>query len=174
MSSRSKPITIVGGGLAGLTLGIGLRRHNIPVTLWEAGRYPRHRVCGEFVSGRGQDVLGRFGLFEEFTRAGAILSATASFFFGNAKSPTRRVNPPALCLSRYRMDELLAESFRRTGGELHENSRWLDQANAEATVWTTGRRLQPLEQGCRWFGLKVHARGVQLEPDLEMHVFRDG
>jgi len=48
-----KPITIVGGGLAGLTLGIGLRQRGVPVTIWEAGKYPRHRVCGEFISGNG-------------------------------------------------------------------------------------------------------------------------
>jgi len=32
-----KPITIVGGGLAGLTLGIGLRQRGLPVTLWRPG-----------------------------------------------------------------------------------------------------------------------------------------
>ena len=55
-------ITIVGGGLAGLTLGIGLLQRGVPVTVWEAGRYPRHRVCGEFISGRGSASLARLGL----------------------------------------------------------------------------------------------------------------
>jgi 2-polyprenyl-6-methoxyphenol hydroxylase-like FAD-dependent oxidoreductase len=54
MATSTKPITIVGGGLAGLTLGIGLRRRGVPAALWEAGHYPRHRVCGEFICGRGQ------------------------------------------------------------------------------------------------------------------------
>ncbi len=56
------PVTIVGGGLAGLTLGIALRQHNVPVQLHESGHYPRHRVCGEFISGHGQASLERLGL----------------------------------------------------------------------------------------------------------------
>ena len=58
-----KPITIIGGGLAGLTLGIGLRRRGIPATILEMGDYPRHRLCGEFISGGGRQVLERLGLF---------------------------------------------------------------------------------------------------------------
>ena len=48
--AMTQPVTIIGGGLAGLTLGIGLRQRNVPVTIREAGQYPRHRVCGEFIS----------------------------------------------------------------------------------------------------------------------------
>ena len=82
-----KPITIIGGGLAGLTLGIGLRQQGIPVTVWEAGRYPRHRACGEFISGRGPDVLVRLGLVDSFRRAGSVLARTAAFYLGRAGSP---------------------------------------------------------------------------------------
>ena len=52
----SRTITIAGGGLAGLPLGIGLRRRGVPVTLLEAGTYPRHRVCGEFICGVADDL----------------------------------------------------------------------------------------------------------------------
>src|SRR5262249_29714111 len=75
-----KPITIIGGGLAGLTLGIGLRRQGIPATIWEAGHYPRHRVCGEFISGDGQDSLKRLGLWEHIVEAGASVARTSAFF----------------------------------------------------------------------------------------------
>ena len=40
-----KPITIIGGGLAGLTLGILLRREKCPVTVHEAGSYPNIRFA---------------------------------------------------------------------------------------------------------------------------------
>ena len=101
-----KPISIVGGGLAGLTLGIGLRQRRIPVTVWEAGGYPRHRVCGEFISGRGQAVLSRLGLRALFLEAGATGAPDAVFFEGKRASPNRPVDPPALCLSRFTMDTL--------------------------------------------------------------------
>ena len=43
-------LTIAGGGLAGLSLGIALRSRGVPVRVIEAASYPRHRVCGEFIS----------------------------------------------------------------------------------------------------------------------------
>src|SRR5215510_8437076 len=98
---RFKPITIVGGGLAGLTLGIGLRQRGIPVTIYEAGHYPRHRVCGEFISGRGQEALARMGLTDPFVRAGAIEARTGAFYVGAARTAVRPLPRPALCLSRY-------------------------------------------------------------------------
>ena len=166
---RLKPISIVGGGLAGLTCGIGLRQRGVAVTIWEAGRYPRHRVCGEFISGHGQDVLTRLGLMELFTQAGAIFSNTARFFLGTASSPVRRLEQPAVSLSRFKMDALLAERFRALGGELLENSRWHGDERAEGLILANGRRLQPVERGWRWFGLKAHAGHLQLAADLEMH-----
>ena len=180
----AKPITIVGGGLAGLTLGIGLRRQGVPVTVWEAGHYPRHRVCGEFISGRGQETLTRLGLRELLERAGAVSAGTAAFFSATRSAPPRSLPARAICLSRFVMDELLANEFQKLGGELRVGQRWpagevhasggLDRLKSElqpeGIVRATGRRLQRKENGSRWFGLKVHARKVPLIADLEMHV----
>ena len=82
-----KPITIIGGGLAGLALGIGLRLRGIPVTVYEATHYPRHRVCGEFISGRGQQVLRELGLEDVLREAGAIPATTAMFRIHKTASP---------------------------------------------------------------------------------------
>lgn len=183
-----KPITIVGGGLAGLTLGIGLRRREVPVTVWEAGHYPRHRVCGEFISGRGQETLSRLGLRELLENAGAVSAATAAFFSTTRSSPPRPLPSHAICLSRYTMDHVLAVEFKKLGGELHEGQRWSSagvhasactdrlkpELQPEGLVRATGRRAQATENGTRWFGLKVHARNVELTADLEMHVLPRG
>jgi 2-polyprenyl-6-methoxyphenol hydroxylase-like FAD-dependent oxidoreductase len=171
--ASSRPITIVGGGLAGLTLGIGLRQQDIPVAVWEAGNYPRHRVCGEFISGNGPSVLRRLGLEKLFREAGAIEADTATFISGANRSPVRKLPMPALCLSRYSMDALLAGEFRKCGGVLHRGQRWRSNGEDEGVVHASGREPHPTENGWRWFGLKAHAKNVNLSADLEMHVSAD-
>ena len=168
-----KPIQIVGGGLAGLTLGIALRKKEIPVTVFEVGNYPRHRVCGEFVSGRGLEILDALGLKKQFLDAGATGAHSAIFFSGNSKSPVRQLPSPALCLSRFVMDKLLADEFQKLGGELRTGARWQSEFG-EGIIRASGRQLRPVENGWRWFGLKAHARNVSPDADLEMHVFKNG
>jgi len=159
----------VGGGLAGLTLGIGLRQRDVPVIVWEAGRYPRHRVCGEFISGAGLDVLRKLGLLEELFRAGARSAGTVSLFSARLISRPMRLPHPAVCLSRFLLNHLLAQHFCKMGGELRENKRWHRQQASEGIVLSNGRRVQSDLNGWRWIGLKAHARGVTLDADLEMH-----
>ena len=169
-----KPITVVGGGLAGLTLGIGLRQRGIPVTVWEAGKYPRHRVCGEFISGRGQGVLTRLGLREKIMQNGAISARTTAFFSQKMASKICVLPEPAWSVSRFVLDDLLAREFRDLGGELHENERWRGTEFAEGMICATGRRAKSVADNWRWFGLKIHARNVPLTADLEMHVSPNG
>lgn len=157
-----------------MTLGIGLRQRNVPVTIYEAGHYPRHRVCGEFISGRGLEVLARMGLRERFLQVGATFARTAAFVLGQRNSPVRPLPEPALCLSRYKLDETLAADFRGAGGELLENQRYRDGDWSGGVVRASGRRLQNADADWRWLGLKVHAGEVCLEADLEMHGLRHG
>ena len=135
-----KSITIIGGGLAGLTLGIGLRRRGVPATIWEAGGYPRHRVCGEFISGRGQMVLERLGLWSEAGTSRRVLCATALFICGKNRSPIRRLGTPALCVSRYMLDALLAETFEQLGGDLRATRAGPVEDADEGMVQAGGRR----------------------------------
>ena len=164
----AQPITIIGGGLAGLTLGIGLRQHGVPVTVREAGRYPRHRVCGEFISGGGQSSLARLGLLGGLQNAGAGAATSAAFFAGKAMGAARRLPAPALCVSRFVLDAWLAREFQQLGGDLRSGARWAGEYGA-GVVRASGRRVEPGAGGWRLFGLKVHARGVTLDADLEMH-----
>jgi flavin-dependent dehydrogenase len=169
-----KPIQIIGGGLAGLTLGIALRQREIPVTIREAGHYPRHRVCGEFISGRGQATLMRLNLCELLNRSGAVSAQIAASFSATRSSPPRRLPSPAICLSRYTLDYELAKKFRELGGELLEDNRAPVEIIGEGIVRATGRRTKVEPDGSRWFGVKIHARNVPLTADLEMHFSPQG
>jgi len=90
----------------------------VPVTIHEAGHYPRHRVCGEFISGRGQATLARLGLRELLHQAGAVSAQTAAFFSATRSTGPQPLPSAALCLSRFRLDAALAEKFQKLGGEL--------------------------------------------------------
>jgi menaquinone-9 beta-reductase len=171
--SAARQITIVGGGLAGLTLGIALRQRGLPVTIWEAGRYPRHRVCGEFICGRGRAMLASLGLNEILSEAGAQEAKTACFFAGRTAGPVRSLPETALCLSRFTLDATLANHFRALGGELREGSCWQESATREGIVQANGRRPQTKPEDWRWFGVKAHARNVTLAADLEVHLAPD-
>lgn len=166
-----KSITIVGGGLAGLTLGIGLRQRGVAATVHEAGSYPRHRVCGEFISGRGQAALEQLGLLADLKGKG--IAANDAAFYAGEKCIHHKLPEPALSISRYELDASLAAKFRKLGGDLKTSERWTS-GFGDGVVRATGRRAQTSSTDGRWFGLKCHATGVELEADLEMHIVPNG
>ncbi|HMJ90457.1 MAG TPA: hypothetical protein VK530_11600 [Candidatus Acidoferrum sp.] len=166
-----KPIHIIGGGLAGLTLGIALRQRDVPVTVSEAGEYPRHRVCGEFISGDGLHVLRRLEIDKIIFDAGARAASTAAFAATKRLIAPKSLPANALCISRFILDGSLANHFVKLGGTLHTRTRVSEPLTSEGVVFATGRRPQAVDgEGLRWFGLKAHARRVQLDADLEMHI----
>ncbi len=109
-----KEITLIGGGLAGLTLGIALRQNDVPVTLVEAGRYPRHRVCGEFISGAGAEILQALGV-SELQHGSMQAAAECAFFSPKRMLMKHRLPTQALTVSRFHLDICISESPSGTG-----------------------------------------------------------
>ena len=158
--------------MAGLALGIALRKNDVPVKIIEAGRYPRHRVCGEFISGAGMQMLRHCELGELLGRV--MKPATDSAFFAaNRLLARRRLPKAALTVSRFHLDAALADAFCKLGGDLRTGERWGASNFHDGIVCAMGRRAHPVANGWRWFGLKIHARRVELDADLEMHVARN-
>ena len=50
IANRKSQILIIGAGPAGASLAIRLARQNFAVVLIEREKFPRHKLCGEFVS----------------------------------------------------------------------------------------------------------------------------
>ena len=128
-----KTVTIAGGGLAGLSLGVALRERGVPVIVHEAGSYPRHRVCGEFVSGVSSGTLETLGVEPVFREARRLHT---SAWFRNGRCLLRAELPEAaMGLSRHQLDRRLAERFVAAGGALRTHSRKKPDP-AEGFAWT--------------------------------------
>jgi flavin-dependent dehydrogenase len=161
-------VHITGGGLAGLSLGIALRRADVPVTLFEAGSYPRHRVCGEFVSGLTVPEWSELGLADVIAKA--VRHDDAAWFCRDKIACIVRLPEPALAMSRYDLDAALAGKFCSSGGELRCGDRLSPVPSGEGWVIASGRaRGRP-----RWLGLKAHYHGLDLAAGLEMHLGTSG
>ena len=163
MEGLIHPVTVAGGGLAGLSLGIALVRRGVRVTLHEAGKYPRHRVCGEFISGVSEETLSRLGIsgcFHDAVRIGG------SRWF-DASGPIAGLPVTGMGISRWVLDQRLQVEFANSGGDLKTGSRI---SPGEGVVWAAGRVRTEGE----WIGAKCHVRGLSLDADLEMHIGSNG
>lgn len=160
-------MTIAGGGLAGLSLAAGLRLRNVPVSLHEAGSYPRHRVCGEFISGVNESTLDALGIAACLSDARrhrqlAWMRAGDTIYEGELPDP-------ALGISRYRLDQRLRDRVVDLGGVVNEQSR-MPRIASEGLVWATGR----FPQRGGWIGLKCHFDDLPMVAGLEMHLGENG
>lgn len=161
----TRTVEIAGGGLAGLALGLGLRRAGVPVVLHEAGGYPRHRVCGEFMTGLSATTRDRLGL-DPFLQD-APRHREAAWFRGGRLIRHQLLDTPAVAISRHALDRRLAEALARAGGEVRVGSRLPLDTAPEGRVFATGRRA---DTGSPWIGLKIHVCGLTLDRPLEMHL----
>ncbi len=156
-------ITIAGGGLTGLSLAIALRHHQVPVTLHEAGTYPRHRVCGEFISGVSKQTLEDLRIDHLLEDAGRLSSMR--WFYQNKHLRDESLPEPALGISRHRLDYRLLAEAEKLGAIVIQKSRFQAQLEQDGTVWAAGRR--PIKG--KWLGLKAHVRNLPTSSHLEMH-----
>lgn len=159
-----RPIEIIGAGLAGLALGNALRRDEIPVTLYEAGTLPRHRVCGEFICGRGGDALHALGLGH--TLRDAAQHRSTLWTVHGRKTLQHDLPSPALGISRFTLDRRLVENFREANGQLHTDTRRKSTAPQAGVAHCHGRQAAKSD----WIGLKVHCQNLTTEADLELHL----
>ncbi|MFT5881747.1 MAG: flavin-dependent dehydrogenase [Crocinitomicaceae bacterium] len=157
-----KEIQIIGGGLAGLSLGIALRGKGVPVVLHERGVYPQHKVCGEFICGVEDSVLEDLGI--QIDLEDAKIHQRLKWWMDGVMSVDKELPQSARGISRYVLDQRLAERFEQLGGNLKTQSR-VKLDFGEGFVRASGKRKSG---GKEWIGLKLHFYKSDIE-SLEMH-----
>ena len=120
IANRKSKILIAGAGPAGSSLAIRLAQRGFETTLIERERFPREKLCGEFISPECLKHFDELGVLDEMCNAGGDRIYETRFFASGGKSVVVpndwfRSNSHALSLSRSVMDNVLLERARETG-----------------------------------------------------------
>lgn len=140
---------IVGGGPAGASAAVHLAASGARVLLAERERFPREKLCGEFISPECLEHFARLGVSEEMARGGGARVSETIFYAPSG----RGVAVPsawfggregdALGLSRAEMDARLLKRARDVG------VRVIEEAALSSLV----------VEGSRVRGVRLHAAG---------------
>ncbi len=127
LNSKSQ-ILIVGGGPAGTSAAIRLAGQGFAVKLIEREKFPRHKLCGEFISPECFDHFKALGVLDEmFSLSGDRITETC-FYAPQGKSVSIQstwfsANETALGLSRAEMDFQLLQRAEQVGVEVLEETQ---------------------------------------------------
>lgn len=126
---------VVGAGPAGATTAILLAEQGLSVVLLDRERFPRDKVCGEYLSPEGRRILDRLGVLSTLEARGArplrgmrVLAPDGTLLLGDydAAGSWRGHRPHALAARRRMLDHLLVERARAVGVVVREGVRVVD------------------------------------------------
>ena len=106
-------IVIVGGGLAGLIAAIHLKNNNYNVLVIEKNEFPKHKVCGEYISNEVLPYLKSLGLDINSLHPKHI--DKLSFSLVSGKSINTVLPLGGFGISRYELDNYLYNEARNIG-----------------------------------------------------------
>jgi flavin-dependent dehydrogenase len=146
-------VIVVGAGPAGAATSILLAEHGLAVITLDRARFPRDRICGEYLSPEAGRVLDRLGVLKTLDGAGAVPLAgmritapdgTRLQGVYGAVAAFRPYRGHALGVSRTVLDAVLADRLRALGVDFREQVRVTDVVREGGDV--TGVRATD-EQG---------------------------
>lgn len=196
---KEKPIydvVIVGGGLAGLTSAIHLAKYGKSVYLLEKYPYPRHKVCGEYISNEVLPYLKSLG-FNPFEWGAKRISKVE---LSTVKSNIIKGKLPlgGFGMSRYALDEALFRlaKFNDVGSFQPEtvdeikfendlfqvNTKEKNQYTAKVVIGAFGKRSNLdikmnrsfIKRRSPYFAVKIHVEGEFPEDLVALHNFKGG
>ena len=188
-------VIIVGGGLAGLTSAVHLSKKGLSVLLIEKHEYPKHKVCGEYISNEVLPYLKalEFNPFE--FGAKNIVDFTLST--PGSRSVSTKLPTGGFSISRYCIDWELSKKAKQFGAEiLHVNVTDIQFKNDQFEVFTNqnkqytselvigsfGKRSNLdvkmnrdfIKKPSPFLGVKAHYKGDFPEDAVGLHNFKGG
>ncbi len=191
-------LVVIGGGLAGTSAAIRAAQADLSVMLIEAGTYPRHKVCGEFLSPEATEYLADLGVLPAIMARQPARLSRVRVTSAAGGDWAGELSGPGLGLSRHKLDQLLVDWARAVGvhvvtdekvtgvtGSLKDGfevSVRGDSIRAQAVIAAHGKRTaldralqRPfMTQSQPYIGLKAHFRGVVRPDTVELHAFPGG
>lgn len=191
---RELDICIVGGGLAGLVAAIHLRKNNYSVLVLEKNDYPKHKVCGEYISNEVLPYLQSLSLNIPSLHPTKI--NTLSFSLVSGVTTTTTLPLGGFGISRYNLDHYLFQEASKLGCTIIQETvldiNFLDDQftvstnknyyNSKIVLGSFGKRSNLdvkfnrtfIQNQSNWLGVKAHY-DVDFPDDLVgLHHFRGG
>jgi flavin-dependent dehydrogenase len=132
-------VIIIGGGLSGLALAIQLRKIPCSVLVIEKEVYPRHKVCGEYISMESKPFLESLGLPLDSMALPRIDQLKVTDVKGTVLHAA--LLPGGFGVSRYKLDAALAELAIAAGVQLLSKTK-ADQVTFDKEVFTVQAQQQ--------------------------------
>jgi flavin-dependent dehydrogenase len=182
-------LIVVGAGPAGSACAITAARSGARVLLLEKDRFPRQKVCGEFVSSESLGLLQ--GLLEDNRFASCPQMLSSRVFLDN-KTLTLPVSPAAQSIPRFDLDPALFHAAQHAGvtaredmavsevqkEDLFQVAATEDTFTAKAVINTTGRwsKLTQFDVAGKekWLGLKAHFTELMPPQSVDLYFFPGG
>ncbi len=132
--TASADVIVVGAGPAGTATAILLAERGLAVRLLDRARFPRPKICGEYLSPEAPRILDRLGVLKSVDRvamplAGMRITAPDGTVLVGTYRPLGRFRPyreHALAIPRETLDALLVERVRALPIDFSEQVRVTD------------------------------------------------
>ncbi len=158
-------IAIVGAGPAGASLAIRLARASFEVVLIEREKFPRHKLCGEFISPECLKHFKELGVLEEMLAVGGDRISETVFYSQTGKNISvpsdwfkGEING-ALSISRAEMDVRLMEKARSLGVSVLEETQVIGLLSENEKVCGVKARVENRETKEIFADLIIDATG---------------